>query len=236
MSRIVYGPQGSWRLNRSLGIDILGGGARHCNFDCKYCELGNSSIYSTERQVFVGNDDLKAAIDQIRASDFNYATFSGSGEPTLAENLGTAIVIVRDILKKPVAVLTNASLMNREDVRNNLHEADVVFAKIDAPNETMFHQINRPGVTVTLKEIIEGIKHFKQEYKGKLVLQMMFTSDNMPMASDIAEIAWQIDADEVNIGTPIRFCAIQPLSREEMMVIKKKFTGIRNVKMVYDKK
>ncbi|MFW5792593.1 MAG: radical SAM protein, partial [Desulfohalobiaceae bacterium] len=34
----LFGPVSSSRLGRSLGIDLLG--AKICDFDCLYCEVG----------------------------------------------------------------------------------------------------------------------------------------------------------------------------------------------------
>ncbi len=37
---ITYGPVRSRRLGRSLGINVLPGGRKVCNFDCRYCQYG----------------------------------------------------------------------------------------------------------------------------------------------------------------------------------------------------
>jgi len=44
--------------------------------------------------------------------------------------------------------------MLREDVCHDLGLADVVVAKIDAPNEDLFRKINRPVIGQTLVEIL----------------------------------------------------------------------------------
>jgi len=62
----------------------------------------------------------------------DYITFSGTGEPTLAANLGQMIKEVKKIRCEKIAVLTNSSLMHREDVQKDLACADLVVAKLDA--------------------------------------------------------------------------------------------------------
>ena len=117
---IVYGPHLSWRIGRSLGIDLLGSGEKMCSFDCVYCELGPGRLHVSRRREFVPLAGLKEALSRVEGRDFDYLTFSGSGEPTLASNLGAAILMAKEMLGKPVAVLTNSSEMPRDDVRREL--------------------------------------------------------------------------------------------------------------------
>jgi len=37
--KIVYGPIASWRLGRSLGVDLICQEEKICSFDCIYCQL-----------------------------------------------------------------------------------------------------------------------------------------------------------------------------------------------------
>jgi len=53
MSSIIYGPVPSWRLGRSLGIDLLSTKGKTCSFDCIYCQLGKTVHSLTERRQFV---------------------------------------------------------------------------------------------------------------------------------------------------------------------------------------
>lgn len=36
----IYGPVSSWRLGKSLGVDVISSDKKICNFDCVYCQLG----------------------------------------------------------------------------------------------------------------------------------------------------------------------------------------------------
>ena len=145
MGSMVYGPVPSWRLGRSLGIDIIATASKQCSFDCTYCQLGETHNPVVRRREFVSLARLAEDLARAAGVPADYATFSGMGEPTLGSNLGEAIRLVRSTLRVPVAVLTNSSLMSREDVRQDLAEADVVVAKLDAPDEALFRQVNRPG-------------------------------------------------------------------------------------------
>ena len=165
----------------------------------------------------------------------DYITFSGWGEPTLAKNLGDMIESIRKIRKEKIAVITNSSLIERKDVQDDLRFADLVMLKLDASSERIFRDINKPMKGITLDEVLKGIKGFKSGYKGRLALQIMFTKENKDDTGDLAGIARAIEPDEVQINTPLRPCAVSPLSRKELDIIKEYFKGM-DITCVYDAK
>jgi len=231
---VIYGPVASWRLGRSLGVDIVSTGNKVCPFDCVYCQLGQTVRPVVRRREFIAISELARELEEAGDIEIDYATFSGMGEPTLASNLGEAIGLVRSALGKPVAVLTNSSLMPREDVRHELAQADVVMAKVDAPGELLYRRVNRPKIRCNLDDIVEAIRLFRGEYRGKLALQMMFVDANKDSAAEMAKLAFELSLDEVQLNTPLRPCGVSPLSPEEMANIKKEFSGLKNVIMVYE--
>ena len=231
---IIYGPVPSWRLGRSLGIDLLPTKGKTCSFDCIYCQLGKTVHPLTERREFVSLGRLATELERVKGIAADYATFSGVGEPTLAYNLGEAIKLVKATLELPVAVLTNSSLMVREDVRRELSLADVVVAKVDAPNEELFRQINQPAVECTLDEIIRAITLFREGYRGKLALQIMFIEANKGCASEMVRLAEQFSPDEVQLNTPLRPSSVKPLTPAEIAAIRREFTSLPKVITVYE--
>jgi wyosine [tRNA(Phe)-imidazoG37] synthetase (radical SAM superfamily) len=234
MNSIIYGPVSSWRLGRSLGIDLLSTKEKTCSFDCLYCQLGRTVHPLSERREFVSIKEVAAALEQVKGVTADYATFSGMGEPTLANNLGQAIQIARSILRLPIAVLTNSSLLLREDIRRELAQAEVVVAKIDAPTEEMFRRINRPHMRYGLEDILQAIKLFRMSYRGKLVLQMMFIEENRECAPEMARVAEELLPDEVQINTPLRPCGVKPLMPEEIAAIGYEFSALKRVVTVYE--
>jgi len=230
---IIYGPVPSWRLGKSLGVDLLPGDGKTCSFDCIYCQLGRTARHLTQRAGFVPLDTVQRELERVRGVAADYATFAGMGEPTLASNLGEAIRLARAVLGLPVAVLTNSSLMAREDVREDLAWADVVVAKLDAPNERLFRRINRPVVDYRLQDIVRAISLFRAEYGGKLALEMMFVPANKGSATEMAAMARELSPDEVQINTPLRPCAVAPLTAEEIAAIRGQFRDLP-ILMVYE--
>jgi wyosine [tRNA(Phe)-imidazoG37] synthetase (radical SAM superfamily) len=231
---ILYGPVPSWRLGRSLGIDLLSTATNTCSFDCVYCQLGPTINPQTERMEFVSLAELAKELESVRHVPADYATFSGMGEPTLAANLGKAIETVGATLRLPVAVLTNSSLIPTEDVRRELGQADLVVAKVDAATEEVFQAVNSPFSAYTLAEILQGLERFRADYRGKLALQMMFIEANRHCAREMARIAKELSPDEVQINTPLRPCAVRPLPPEELAAIRHEFSELNLVTTVYD--
>lgn len=233
--KYIYGPVYSWRLGYSLGIDPLSQKDKICTFDCAYCQLGNTKAFKGTRKNFVPVQKIIDEIKTLPPVKIDYITFSGRGEPALAKNLGAMIKAVKKIRKEKVAVITNASLVYRKDVRRDLCLADFVMLKLDAGSLDVFHKINKPIQTVKFNNILKGIKDFMKVYKKKSAVQIMFTKDNLNEAKYLAELAGELGFKEVQICTPLRESKVEPLSRKEINKVKKYFRGM-DVKSVYDVK
>ena len=227
--KYIYGPVPSWRLGSSLGIDPLSKDGKVCTFDCTYCQIGKTKFLTDERKVFVPVTEIIDELDSLPTLKIDYITFSGTGEPTLAKNLGQMIKSVKQIRREKIAVLTNSSLMHREDVQKDLFFADFIVAKLDAPSRNVFELVNRPIKTIKIDALIQAIKDFKSCYIGKLALQIMFIEQNKKYAAEIARMAREINPDEVQINTPLRPCAVKPLSASELDTIKSHFEGLNSI-------
>lgn len=235
--KAVYGPVSSWRLGRSLGIDLICKPKKVCSFDCIYCQLGKTKRKTLERKVYVKTEkvlkDLEEVLPKIKA---DVITFSGTGEPTLAKNLEEIIDFLRRKTSLPLAILTNSTLFFDEEVQRALNKLDIVVAKLDASDENSFKKINRPAKGISFEKYLNGIKFFRKNYTGKFALQMMFIKENKNFAKEMARIAKEIGPDEIQINTPLRPCAVKPLNKEEIKKIKKIFNGFKNVISVYEAK
>jgi wyosine [tRNA(Phe)-imidazoG37] synthetase (radical SAM superfamily) len=199
-----------------------------------YCSLGPTTEKTIERRVFVPAKQIAQALEKaIKKVEADVVTFSGTGEPTLAQNLGELIKIARDISGLPIAVLTNSSLETRKDVRRDLVRADIVKGKLDVPNEILLKQINQPHEEILFGDIVKGLKKFRGEFKGKFSLEVMFVPENKNFSEEIAKIVRAIKPDEVQINTPLRFSPVRPLTREELKEVQKSFEGM-NFRSVYE--
>jgi len=204
-----------------------------CSFDCVYCQLGRTINKREKRSYFVSLERLKQELEFMKAVPADCATFSGMGEPTLASNIGKAIQMTKSLLNIPVAVLTNSSLLPDQAVRQELANADIVVVKLDAPDDYLLREINRPVLNCSFDNILDGIKSFRSMFRGKLAIQMMFIETNKNRAAELAEIAEQLSTDEVQLNTPLRPCPVRPLRPEEMLLIQRMFTKLGHVVTVY---
>ncbi len=204
ISSCVYGPVKSWRMGKSLGVDLLRVDSI-CSFECVYCQLGKINRVSAERKIYVSTAEIMREIKNSDWREADVITFSGSGEPTLAANLGEAIQAVKSLTKKPVVVLTNSTLLSNKKVRSELAGADVVFCKLDAWTDEDFRRVNRPHPRFQLQTIIEAIKKFRSEFGGRLAVQTMIMKlHDAESLQKLAAILREISPDEVQLNLPSR--------------------------------
>jgi len=78
-----------------------------------------------------------------KCEDIDYLSFVPDGEPTLDANLGDEIDLIKS-LGVDIAVITNASLIWREDVREDLSKSDWVSIKVDSVDEETWRKVDRP--------------------------------------------------------------------------------------------
>jgi wyosine [tRNA(Phe)-imidazoG37] synthetase (radical SAM superfamily) len=199
----VYGPVNSWRLGRSLGIDLLCVDSV-CSFRCYYCQLGRINVHTSERRAFVPTRKVLDDLSRAAWGGAGCVTLAGSGEPTLAANVGEVIREVKRVTGKPVAVLTNSAHLQCPQVRRDLLAADSVFCKLDAADEETFGRINRPVGGFTLRGVVGGIKRLRADYAGRLAVQTMLTPLNADGAEGFARILNEIRPDEVHLCAPTR--------------------------------
>jgi wyosine [tRNA(Phe)-imidazoG37] synthetase (radical SAM superfamily) len=207
----VYGPVVSWRYGKSLGIDPIGATST-CSFNCVYCQLGEIEKITRDRSLFVPTAKIIEDLKSFAPWDVDIITLSGSGEPTLALNLGEILQEIKALTGKPTLVLTNATLLHDPQVRQELALADKVSVKLDGISEDLFKRINRPQANINLAEIIQGIEEFKTEFLGQLSLQTMVLSDwSEDIKNQYINLIKRLNPDKIQLNTPSR---PKPLKRE----------------------
>ena len=173
---IAFGPVPSRRLGSSLGINNIP--AKACSYTCVYCQVGPTTEKSVEPRRFFSpeqiRDEVAAHVRELRRNgqSVDYLSFVPDGEPTLDSRLGDSIDALRD-LDLPIAVITNATLLWREDVRARLAKADLVSLKVDTVEEGAWRRINLPHRDLDLGRVLEGVKTFAEEYRGTLISDTM---------------------------------------------------------------
>ncbi len=176
---IAFGPVPSRRLGYSLGINHVP--AKYCTFSCVYCQVGRTTHMDLERQEFYPIDQILADVERKIAEcgqlgkEIEYLTLVPDGEPTLDKNLGKLIEALKQF-EIPIAVISNASLIDRPDVQEDLLQADWVSLKVDSVDENTWRKINRPHRQLSLYHILEGMLAFQKKYRGELATESMLVA------------------------------------------------------------
>ncbi|OHB65104.1 MAG: hypothetical protein A2Y77_00460 [Planctomycetes bacterium RBG_13_62_9] len=217
--RYTYGPVPSRRLGLSLGVDVVP--MKVCTLDCIYCQLGRTTEKTTVRRDFV---DVEAVLAELRdrlagGVQTDYITVGGSGEPTLNSRLGDLIDGIRRMTKIPVAVLTNGTLLYRQDVRADCAKADVVIPSLDAGDATAFEAVNRPSPDISIETLVSGLCAFRDEFSGQIWLEVFLVpgvNTDSEQIEKIREIVGQVRPDKVQLNTAVRPPAEKAVAPAEM--------------------
>ncbi|MGW8161107.1 MAG: radical SAM protein [Desulfobulbales bacterium] len=226
----LFGPVNSRRLGLSQGIDLLP--PKTCNFNCIYCEINKAPQLSCERAEHIPTGVILAEVDELlkdeaRVRALDVFTITASGEPTLHAGIGKIIRHIKDKTDKPVAVLTNGSLLYRPEVRQDLLAADIVIPSLDAARPESFRRVNRPAkCSVDLEKIIQGLVDFSREFSGQIWLEILLVENINDMPEDIAALKkaiGRIKPTRVQLNTVARppyESFAKPLSHARMEEVK----------------
>jgi wyosine [tRNA(Phe)-imidazoG37] synthetase (radical SAM superfamily) len=208
--RYSFGPVPSRRLGKSLGINNIP--AKICTYSCVYCQVGQTTEMPRDRRFFyepeaIFRDVQRRLAKAKEASEHvDYLTFVPDGEPTLDVNLGKAIMLLK-ALDVPVGVITNSSLLWRDDVREELGRADWVSLKIDAVQEAIWRRVNRPHNAIKLPRILDGMHAFAKAFSGKLVTETMLirgVNDNDDCMKAVAAFLHVLQPSKAYLSIPTR--------------------------------
>ncbi|MEG2727665.1 MAG: radical SAM protein [Mucinivorans sp.] len=177
-NHIIFGPVHSRRLGLSLGVNLLNPSSKHCNFDCIYCECGWNADHphgSFNDKQAVGVE-LEEALIKMGAEGHlpDHITFAGNGEPTMHPQFGAVIDMVIEIRNRlapeaRIAVLSNATMIDRPAVREALSKVDRNILKLDSAIQATAATINRAALGRSTADTVALMRLFD----GRLVIQTM---------------------------------------------------------------
>ena len=176
----IFGPVHSRRLGISLGINLLPDDGKWCNFDCIYCECGlnrfkraRNPLPSAQHVV----DALVSKLQEMKSAGIipNVLTFAGNGEPTMHPDfpkISQMVISVRNQYcpDAKVSILSNSTLVHRDDVREALMQFDNNILKLDTVDTEYINRVNKPAGKYDLDRVVENLCKFN----GNLVIQTMF--------------------------------------------------------------
>jgi len=186
MSTIIYqspifGPVHSRRLGLSLGINLQPGDGKVCTFDCVYCECGFNADHRPHSRRPSREEVAKCLEIKLREMDErgehpDVLTFAGNGEPTAHPDFAAIIddtLALRDTFapKARVSVLSNATMLHRDDVHAALLRVDNNIQKLDTVDPSYIRRVDRPvQPSYDVRAVIEQLKRFE----GHVVIQTLF--------------------------------------------------------------
>lgn len=207
---IIYGPVPSRRLGQSIGINNIP--PKTCSYSCTYCQLGRTNHMQVKRREFYSPEDIcreaEVKVKQLNSENkrADYFSFVPDGEPTLDLNLGKTINFLKPY-KIKIAVITNASLLWMDKVKEDLLKADWVSVSIDAADAEIWRKIDRPHGDLNYERILNGIIEFSKIYKGTLVTETMLVegvNDSKPCIEKIANKVAEICPSKAYLLVPTR--------------------------------
>ncbi len=219
--KYIFGPVPSRRLGRSLGIDLLP--FKTCSLDCVFCQLGRTPEQAFIREVYAPIDDVLFELDHWLKTDgeADCLTLAGSGEPTLHSDFGSVLEFIQ---KTPIpsVLLTNSTQLYLPEVRKAASLADTVKVSLSAWDQHSFETINRPHPQYAFDMIFQGLKDFRNEFKGKLWMEVFLVpglNTELDNVKKIAVCAKEIKPDRIQLNTAVRPPAesfVAPLQQKDV--------------------
>lgn len=179
--KIIFGPIHSRRLGVSLGVNLLPADGKLCSFNCIYCECGLNEDRRTYSHMPSREEVKEALISKLSGMQKegdrpDVITFAGNGEPTMHPEFGGIIddtIATRNLFfpNTKIAVLSNSTMLHREDVFQALNKIEDNILKLDSVLDSRIQQLNAPNSPIfsydtLLKQLIR--------FDGNLIIQTMF--------------------------------------------------------------
>ncbi|MBW1896046.1 MAG: radical SAM protein [Deltaproteobacteria bacterium] len=224
-----FGPVPSRRLGCSLGVNNIP--PKACTYSCVYCQLGTTKAQQGKRRSFFEPREILNAVRSRLERTLNtvdkidYISFVPDGEPSLDINLGHEIDLLKTFGIK-IAVISNTSLIWRDDVKEDLLKADWVSFKIDSLKDEIWNKINRPHDSFQMQPILDGLVDFADAYKGILTVETMLINEINDREDDIREVGnylTRLKPDKTYLSIPTRPPAEDWVSASKEKVINRSY-------------
>jgi len=99
-----------------------------------------------------------------------------------------------------IAVISNASLLWRNEIRERLSEADWVSVKVDSVDPATWRRVNRPHRSLDLEKILDDIREFARIFRGQLVTGTMPVKGLNDSESDAEQVGAFVAILQPNIA------------------------------------
>jgi len=248
--QVIYGPVCSRRFRYSLGINLFPR-MKICNYDCPYCDMGRTPIglmTQLNKKLFIENEAILSEIRESliihkqRATLIDIITICGNGEATIHPQFSQiveGVLRLRDRIfpQKPLAILTNSSLLPDPRIKKTLTLLDEIIFKLDAGDEKTFALINRPIILkYNFDEIIDCLVKFPKSKISTAVVKGNGYSNIKSLKTTFVKLIKQISPREIhlhNIDYPIinNDNSVTRLTLQEMIEIGREIAEKTQIKV-----
>ncbi len=204
--QIIFGPVKSRRLGVSLGINLLPVESKLCNFNCIYCECGLNTpikdkvpsyedvVLNLEKYLIKAQQDDKQ-IDAL--------TFAGNGEPTLHPKFSEIIDATFTLRNKyypkaQIALLTNATTIVKDNIRQSFSKIDQSILKLDSVHPETVQLLNDPVGNFDLDNIIDVLKKMEKPIIQTMFVRGSFNGKIVDNSTDTEVDDWLDTLKEIN--------------------------------------
>jgi wyosine [tRNA(Phe)-imidazoG37] synthetase (radical SAM superfamily) len=153
-----------------LEVNILP--EKYCNFDCIFCPIGRSQNKVDTQKSFDKIDsslvELESMIENTKAE---LIFINSKGEALVNEKIIDVINIIKG-KGLPVKLLSNGYILNSSEFKEIANMCEEVIGEIKVISNEDFQKIQRPMVGYTFEDHISNMKAFREQYKGKFILEV----------------------------------------------------------------
>lgn len=212
---LVYGPVLSRRLQKSLGVNVLGN-QKICSFNCTYCDLGPTTLtmnqirreypYPTMESILSA---IKEKLIDLGKDQYEFITLSGNGEPLLHPQITEIInglIEIRNQLAPhaKLAILSNGAHIQSRKLIYALNGLDERIIKMDAGSTAQMKKINEPLIRLTVDHLAQDIKKLKDCTIQSTFVEGAVANTANEHIEDWLEIVGMIQPKKLQLMTPTR--------------------------------
>lgn len=155
---------------RILEVNILP--EKHCNFDCIFCPIERAqNKVDTQKSFDEMDSSLKELESKIENTKAELVFINSKGEALVNENIIDIINIIKG-KGLPVKLLSNGYILNWPEFKEIANMCEEVIGEIKVASNEDFKKIQRPIEGYTFENHISNMKAFREQYKGKFILEV----------------------------------------------------------------
>lgn len=155
---------------RVLEVNILP--EKHCNFDCIFCPIGRSqNKVDTQKSFDKIDSSLIELKNMMKNTKAELVFINSKGEALVNDKIIDIINVIKNN-GLPVKLLSNGYILNRPEYIEIANMCEEVIGEIKVSSNEDFQKIQRPIDGYTFEEHILNMKSFREQYKGKFILEV----------------------------------------------------------------